>query len=123
MASYIGLKAWDMGFDAHLTLIYTGKMSADREARTRFEMERVTKGLNYTFQALRRNIQMFGPLYNIPVLTVQPDQGLLILMKQLQLHIPSKSQYKWNPHITLNLDSSETINLPHIIKLDRLNIY
>lgn len=125
--TYIGLKASDMGFDAHLTVMYLGKMNSEKETKVRDVIHRIGR---QEFLVARKGIRFFGEMFNIPVVLVEDvDESarysLATLRKRLEhpYGLKSKSEYPFNPHITLKFDHYNTVNIPLTIKLDRLGLY
>jgi hypothetical protein len=119
--TYIGLQAWDMGFDAHLTLIYTGKVNPAMEHRIQEIIYR--RGGVFHF-ANRKEIAMLGPNRDTPVLLVEPDDHMWHLRKALLREgAPNRSQFHWTPHITLKLDGPYEVRIPKVIKLTNLGFY
>lgn len=118
--NYIGFKAWDLGFDAHMTFIYTGKMSEDEISLTKKLLHErgEVKAL-----AIRNKIDMFG-YGRVPVVTLWVTPALKQFRRELIAKgVPNPSKYKWNPHITLKLNHDDTITIPKYIKLTDLDIY
>ncbi len=121
MKNYIGLKANGMGFDAHLTVMYTGDLEPDQESH----VENILSTLGSpAFYVERDSIVMFGPNNNIPVLKVTPTLAMWNLRKILDSsHIPSPSEFPWNPHITLEFEPDSTLEIPPVIHLNQLGLY
>lgn len=122
MNTYIGFKAEGMGFDAHLTVLYTGPLDKDRTD--------AVKSILSTFAPIniwveRKGIELFGPENNIPVVTVYTSETLINLrQKLLDYGIPNASKFKeWNPHITLAVDPNKIIKIPAAIRLVNLGFY
>lgn len=123
MGMYVGLKANNMGFDAHLTVHYLGKTPEGVEDTYFKEVEEyVESRKNFSTRVFRTGIKLFG-YRNIPVMTVSVLPELAFMKEDLEKMIPSASEYKWNPHITLKLKEMNTIMLPPMVSLDRLAIY
>lgn len=119
--SYVGFKALDMGFDAHLTVCYFGKDVAEE---TLLNIRQIVE--NPIWQGFlyvkREDIKLFGPDGEVPVVTVWVPIELKMLRKELEQF--SISQFtEWNPHISLVLDGPETIQIPEWIKLVDLGVY
>lgn len=123
MKNYVGLKAVGMGFaSAHLTVMYTGDLD-DVQAT---DVERALDKLgNPTFYVERREIAMFGPMQDIPVVLIQPTMSLWGLRKALEtdLRIPNPSEYDWNPHVTLEFEAGSILRIPPVIILHKLGLY
>ena len=121
--NYVGLKAVGMGFaSAHLTVICTG----DLEAATEVSVQRALDNLgNPTFYVERREIAMFGPMQDIPVVLIKPTMSLWGLRKALEndINIPNPSEYDWNPHITLEFEPGSILRIPPVIVLHKLGLY
>lgn len=119
--TYVAFKALDMGFDAHMTVIYLGKISVlqERLAQT------IIDEFPYLYQVGRNNIEMFGPNNDIPVVTVIPPVGIWKLRKKLEQYsyLPNPSEYAWNPHITLDAKPNQVIIIPPAIRLTMLGLY
>lgn len=121
--TYIGLKAGDMGFDAHLTLLYLGKLNPEKEAKARHALSQIGR---QEFLVARKGIRLFGADFDIPVVLVEDiTDNLKKLRKRLErtYGLVSRSEYGFNPHITLKLDHYQTVNIPMTIKLDQLGLY
>lgn len=119
--SYVGLKAKDMGFDAHLTVVYFGP-NADKRKIT--EIHKIISDPIYSGKlwVKRTGIELFGVNRTIPVLLVDVPDELLKLREILEPF--SSSQYKdWNPHITLRIKSQTEIRIPYFIELTDLGVY
>ena len=119
--SYVGFKAWDMGFDAHLTVCYFGPSAT---VDTICEIDEIIKQPKWQGPAWvqRDSLALFGPYENVPVLRVTVQPELLELREELERFSVSKF-LKWNPHITLDLDRPDVLHLPARIKLDDLGVY
>ena len=101
--SYIGLKAWGFGVDAHLTLLYTGDLSPEQEEATQELVSRVVNSAFYSI-ATRVGFDLFGPQLNIPVLKVSVLDEVYALREYfIENGVPNGSEFGFNPHITLNL--------------------
>jgi 2'-5' RNA ligase len=119
--TYIGLRAWDMGFDAHLTVLYTGPLDKEREDYVRQVIYDIGPA---NFLVFRRGIEIFAG--DIPVVTVTPHEGALFLLREMleqEYGIISPSTFPFNPHISLKLNELNTIHIPKVIKLDKLGLY
>lgn len=121
--TYIGYKAHDIGFDAHLTVLFMGLEEIDAREQIAIQQE-LTEHFKSTEVVFRKDIQMFGPENDIPVLTIHPTVAMINLRIHLANKYGNKSQFKeWNPHITLDFDHTETIHLPWSIRLTDLGVY
>lgn len=110
-----------MGFDAHLTLIFTGEMEPEEESLVK---EIVYEASYKSYMVERKEIAMFGPEKNIPVIKVLDNLDLHSLRERLlQRGVRSASEYSWNPHITLRLDHAQTLRIPRFITLGELDLY
>jgi 2'-5' RNA ligase len=124
--TYVGLKAQGMGFDAHLTVHCLGKISILQE---RLAVTVINNWLDFSngiYFVERMGIELFGPVNDIPVVKVGLiNDDLFELNRKFKQHsyLPDPSEFEWNPHITLNLKSNETIRIPKIIKLTDLGLY
>lgn len=116
---YIGLHANDMGFDAHLTIMYFGTLDKDRFEYTMDVLKNIEPTI---FFATRTGIKSFGKKLSVPVVTVKfEDTSMNSFLRYLdEWDITSNSEHSWNPHITIKLDHSETIMIPEYIKLSNL---
>lgn len=120
MGAYVGLKALGMGFDAHLTLVYLGKIDFDTECRVKMIIEDIGP---VTMPVIRDKIRMFG-YGKVPVVTVIYPEELVYLREQLvDMGVPNPSDYSWNPHITIKLDHLSDIIIPKTIVLTNLGLY
>lgn len=120
---YIGLKTHDLGFDAHLTLLYTGIMD---EEQTQIANDILDTYGKQSYFVLRDRVDLFGPRNNTPVLrVVPPNLDLLDLrMTLIEKGVPNASSFNnWNPHITLDFEHSGPIHLPALIWLSDLGIH
>ena len=122
MKNYIGFKARPMFFDAHLTVLYTGNLDSGREATTQ---SLITQFIGHPeLVVYPHKISMFGPKNNIPVIEVQPSDELIQIRKLLlDFGLPSPSEFKWNPHITLPRYLDRDIYIPSVIHLVGFGIY
>lgn len=122
--TYIGFKAWGLGFDAHLTMVYTGPLVKEQVEEIR---EFLLKNVSSTFWSIARRdgIAMFGEDSDIPVVLVTPNDEIMAIREMLISNylIPNPSQWDWNPHITLKFPSSQPVVIPSIIKLAHLDVY
>lgn len=126
MKNYIGLQAVGMGFDAHMTLLYTGLLSPVQEAKVQGILTSLGPRLKYkVFGMERKSIEMFGPNYDTPVITLHMREDLKDIRNELIAKgIPAPSEFtEWNPHITLKLNHPHTIEIPAIIRLVGLGLY
>jgi hypothetical protein len=121
--SYISFKAQDMGFDAHLTVLYLGEDEPTREQRFAFDKIMADGKWQGDSLAKRWFIDLFGPETNIPVLRVFVPPELLAFRMLCESIMGNGSEYKnWNPHITLDLAHNDTIHIPSEIKLTDLSL-
>lgn len=124
--NYVGFKAWDMGFDAHLTVLFTGELEPQKELILQDILHEIGPQTNYVYP---HKIALFGPDNDIPVLRVQANESLFLLREQLiKWGVPNKSDYDFTPHITLKLPHRgeplfQTLHIPTIIKLSNLGYY
>lgn len=126
MKSYIGLQAVGMGFDAHMTLLYTGYLSPVQEDKVERILSSLGPRLKYkVFNMERKSIKMFGPNHDIPVVTMHIREDLEeIREKLIKKGVPAPSDFeKFNPHITLKLNHPYTIEIPARIRLVGLGLY
>lgn len=122
MKNYIGYKALGMGFDAHLTLLYTGNLEEDQAKSIEEFLLTIDPSLNH-FMGVRQEIKMFGPNNDIPVVTVMvPDYIHKLRETLIKAEIPNPSEFSWNPHVTLDL-SVYSIRLPLGMTFDDLGLY
>lgn len=119
MGKYVGMKACNMGFDAHLTVHYINGI--EQELENKIE-DYLNERKNFATKVFRTGIKLFG-YRNIPVMTVSVLPELAYLKEDLEKIVPSKSDYDWNPHITIKLKEMNTITLHPVTTLDRLAIY
>ena len=121
--TYIGLKAQNMGFDAHLTVFYLGRNMNKEEVE-------LVKALLFQIGTVdivveRSKIEMFSK--DTPVVTVKsiPVLGDLYMLRKAieQSGFVSPSQYPFNPHISLRLNNGNDIHIPRFIKLNQLGLY
>lgn len=125
--TYVGLKANNMGFDAHLTVFYLGEITKLQETLA----ERVLEDFDHNyhdqeFYAHRTGIKLFGPNNDIPVMTVDPASGALPRLREMleqHSYLPNPSEFDWNPHITIKLRYGTPIILPSLIMLTSLGLY
>lgn len=118
--AYIGLRAWDMGFDAHLTVAFLGDIDQEREfyIREKIAQHRWDQRI---FYVARKKIELFGPNNDIPVITVAVPLSLRGLVEEMaHMGIEQNSEWPWNPHISLKLEDTDTIHIPVVIRLDKL---
>jgi 2'-5' RNA ligase len=121
--TYIGFKALGMGFDAHLTVIYTGRMNPEKEDKVRQLLDKVPMRDHYC-DVQRKRIALFGPTLTTPVVLVEvPGSLLTVRDKLIEAGVPNPSQYKWNPHITLDIKTPGTITIPSTIILSNFDLY
>jgi hypothetical protein len=124
--NYIGFIASHMGFDAHLTVMYTGPLSDEQKASIGIFLSNITT--TEFVVCSRWEIAMFGPDNNIPVLRVIPTPYLWYLRRQIEKNeeIPKPSAFTdWNPHITLpdfGLYHKDIV-LPSTIQLEGFGIH
>lgn len=112
-----------MGFNAHLTLIYTGDLTKEKASEIEELLLTVDPGFHH-FMGVRQEIKMFGSHNSIPVVTVMVPNQIIELRKYLLNNgIPSPSEFDWTPHVTLDLETSSTIRLPLGMMFDELGIY
>lgn len=119
--TYIGLKAWDMGFDAHLTVMYLGPLDGERENYVNYVLSQIGR---QEFLVGRNRIDLFAN--STPVVVVDDvTDNLKKLRKRLErtYGLISPSTFPFNPHISLSLDHYETVHIPLTIKLDQLGFY
>lgn len=125
--TYVGLKANNMGFDAHLTVFYLGEITQVQEQLARRVLEDFDYSYpNQIFYVERENISMFGPNNDIPVLTVMPMSGALERLRDMfadHAYLPNPSEFDWNPHITIKFKYGAPIILPGLIELTNLGLY
>lgn len=119
MGKYVGLKALNMGFDAHLTVHYVDGVGAETLDKV---AEYIDSRKNFATKVFRTGIKLFG-YRNIPVMTVSILPELQRIKDDLSEIVESQSEYKWNPHVTLKLKQANTITLPPEVPLVRLDIY
>lgn len=122
MASYVGLKARSLGFDAHLTLCYFGKDNPEEEI-IRLLVNEVNSP-PVRLRVLRTGIDLFGPKNTIPVIRVEPvsEPSLLLDLRELFEKFSVSEFPHWNPHITIDFDAYE-IRIPLEITLTDLGVY
>ena len=124
--NYIGFKAWDMGFNAHLTLVYTGEVGPQQELIIKDILHEIGEQTHYVYP---HKLALFGPDNDIPVLRVRADESLFLLREQLiKWGVPNKADYDFVPHITLQLPqtrvpSNEKLIIPIVIRLANLDFY
>lgn len=118
--SYVGFKAYDMGFDAHLTVCYFGDKASGETVASINKILANPKWQGPAYVA-RKGLDFFGPNNDIAVLKVAAPMYMWELRSELEQF--SASEWGWNPHITLELNGPETICLPAVIKLDKLGVY
>lgn len=125
MKNYIGLQATGMGYDAHMTLLYTGNLTDSAEARVQRILDSLGTRLKYrVFSLDRKSIEMYGPNKDIPVLTLHMHKDLQRIREQLiGKGVPSPSEFGFNPHITLKLNHHYTVEIPPKIRLVGLGLY
>ena len=124
--SYIGFKAMDMGFDAHVTMLYLGKLTPQEEAHCDSILSLLTLKLMNNWAnnwAMRDELKMFGPNNDIPVVTLEKSDYLSSIRSTLELTFNSPSEYGFNPHITLDLNGMHTIRIPTAIRLVQFGLY
>jgi 2'-5' RNA ligase len=115
MGDYIGYEVPYMGFPAHLTLMYLGHIK-DNE-RFKYIMECMTAITPSHMRIPRKRIAMLGADKQTPALLVEFDKGFELISELNDWGIESTSRYPYNPHITLNMKSENTIRIPHTIHL------
>lgn len=130
MKNYIGFKALDMGFDAHLTMLYTGDLSFDQVRDIEFALEHMSLKYNGDWVE-RKALDLFGPIDSdtlratTPVVVVNVSENLKMLREILiDMEFPNPSEYPWNPHISLDFSSGmHTIKIPPMIRITNLGLY
>lgn len=122
--NYIGFKAWGFGYDAHLTMVYTGPLTEDQVQEIR-RVLLASVSSSYFSLAKRMEIAMFGPNQDLPVLIVDPHEEIHVLREVLSEHpsIPNSSEFSWNPHVTLKFQEMQPLVVPPVIKLSHLDVY
>lgn len=121
--NYIGFKAWGLGYDAHLTLIYTGDLSDQQVTELRTLLLKTVPSTFYSL-AKRLEFAMFGPKHDVPVIKVECIEEVIILRESLLSYgVPNPSEWGWNPHITLQLTPEQPLVIPSIFKLSHLDVY
>jgi 2'-5' RNA ligase len=125
--SYLGFKALDMGFDAHLTVLYLGNITHEQEKLD--SVATFLEGFRQEFHdsssyVIRNDIQMFGPNKDIPVVRVIPNKQMWYWRKLAESMLWNASEFKeWNPHITIDLNAPSNIILPKVIKVTDFGLY
>lgn len=120
---YIGMKAQDLGFDAHLTVRYLGQLDKERQHYVKDILSNIKTSDIYVE---RKALAMFGPKKNLPVVKVRLLNPDLTWVQQTldKYGIASASDYAWNPHISIKLERVRgTLHIPKIIRLTDLNLY
>lgn len=111
-----------MGFDAHMTLLFTGDLTKTKEYFIRGYLEKFDRH-DAVYEVERKCISMFGE-GNIPVVEIIPTNFLSGLrLHMIESKFPNPSEFGFNPHITLKLDHDEDIHIPRIIELTHLDLY
>lgn len=126
MVSYLGFKVKDMGFDAHLTVLYLGYITHDQEkiARVNEFLAMNRDELSGSDYVIRHDIELFGPEKNLPVVTVMVGKHLWAIRKMAELQLWNASEFKdWNPHITLDLEAPGDLRIPKAIKVSDFGLY
>lgn len=123
--NYVGFKAMDMGFDAHLTIAYYGKLTEGEELRIKnFISHPLWYGPVYV---VRDKLDLFGAWKSTPVLRVGVPDIIYQFHDELLAAIPSEyhkdDSLPWTPHITLKFDKADIIHIPKVIQLNYLGIY
>jgi hypothetical protein len=131
--NYLGFKAYDMGYDAHLTLLYLGDMDDQGNREDRRRLNEVHEWIYRNIMRLsgdafvsRVDFAMLGPNNNIPVLKVAPPPELWTWRMKAIKDLWNGSEFNnWSPHITLpNLETfQEKITLPNPIRLGNFGLY
>lgn len=121
--TYIGFKAMNMGFDAHMTVLYLGQITKLQEQLALKFLEDYKHLKNTPVE--RVGFDMFGPNYDLPVLRVGVPLELWRFREALENHsyLPNPSSYDWNPHITLKTKDVGTITIHPTIRLAQLGLY
>lgn len=123
MKNYIGFKAWGLGFDAHMTLLYTGDLSPEDEKTVENTISRAVNSSFYSV-ATRQYLDLFGPDLNVPVLRVSVMDELLALREHfIAAGVPNPSEYHYNPHISLQFIENQPLVIPAYIRLSHLGLY
>lgn len=101
--NYVGLKTLNLGFDGHLTVLYTGDLDSDRASAAEWLVEEwLLKHSIERFYAIPTEPDLFGPNNDIPVIIVQPSPAILDLREYLLSQgLPNPSEFPWTPHITI----------------------
>lgn len=121
--NYIGFKAWGFGFDAHLTLLYTGNLTSDEEETVEKLISRAVNSSFYSV-ATRLSIDMFGPEFNVPVVRVNVlDEVLAIREYFISEGVPNPSEFPFNPHVSLEFTENQPLVIPSHFRLSRLGLY
>jgi hypothetical protein len=107
-------EALNLGFDAHLTILYKGEMTPIEfdKIKELFEEHKLIK----RHEAYRRNLALFGPRKDIPVIKVDISPYLAGMHWSLVDLVGSGSEFDWDPHITLDYEAF-IITIPTIIRL------
>lgn len=123
--SYIAYKAQDMGFDAHLTVLYLGSENLDDETEAQVKEYLATSPSAVdAIHCMRIGIDMFGPRRDLPVVRVTVPPVMVWLRNELVREFGNASEFKdWNPHITLDFAHTNEINIPFHINLNELGLY
>lgn len=119
MKNYIGYKAEGMGFDAHLTLLYTGDLDSPlllKYAESLVDRYGHTDGL----EVIRDEIIMFG---TNPVVLLEVPLMLTEIHNLFVKHWPVVHSNAWRPHITIKYNHDDTILIPKRIRLHSLGVY
>lgn len=116
--AYIGLVAWDMGFDAHMTLHFIGELDKERADYVLHTLKELGP---ITSLALRTTLDCFGSAgAPVPVVKLVVSQDLVDYRSMLsQAGIINDTDSQWKPHITLKIPdpTHATIHIPQSIKL------
>ena len=121
--NYIGLKAWGFGFDAHMTLLYTGNLTSSEEKTVQDLISRAVTSSFYSV-AVRANLDLFGPELNVPVLRMSVMDEIYALREHfISMGVPNLSEYGFNPHITLQFVENQPLVIPSHFRLSHLGLY
>lgn len=117
--AYIGYKAEDMGFDAHMTIMWLGKLDKERSDY----VKSLLKDWPY-HNAVVEPIKITN-FYSTPVVRVKVPEEILSLLRYLNAHgVESASEFPFNPHISLYLPGDgSTLKIPGKIILSELGLY
>lgn len=118
---WLEFKAWDMGFDAHLTLHWMGKCEGTQTFPIRKWLAETQVG-TYTTYVKPTGIEIFGSDNEVAVVTVDTFPDITEMKNQVEELFPSPSEFSFRPHITLKGIGFNSITIPPIIKLSGLTI-